>query len=165
MTVKLLTKPHLEFLSFERGCTGPSEYTLVKMPHSWKSRVTAQIYLSLQSHSHLRQHWFIYQYSSNKIPLTCDTSKEQHYFSPNCHLPNVSPMAQFYRRHCELSYQLTQRVSICTWNECQVIRLWSNNSINRKNNSRIRSSLGCMLGVLLCMKRLHFVRRNWRKKN
>ena len=43
MTLKLLTEHHLEFLSFKGGCTGSSESTLVKMPHCWKSHVTAQI--------------------------------------------------------------------------------------------------------------------------
>ena len=43
MTVKLLTKHHLEFLSLKGGCTGSSESTLVKMPHCWKSHVAAQI--------------------------------------------------------------------------------------------------------------------------
>ena len=43
MIVKLLTEHHLEFLSFKGGCTGSSESTLVKMPHCWKSHVTAQI--------------------------------------------------------------------------------------------------------------------------
>ena len=42
MSVKLLTEHHLEFLSFTGGCTGSSESTLVKMPHCWKSHVTAQ---------------------------------------------------------------------------------------------------------------------------
>ena len=41
MTVKLLTEQHFEFLSLKGGCTGWSEYTLVKMPHCWKSHVTA----------------------------------------------------------------------------------------------------------------------------
>ena len=41
MTVKLLTEHHLEFLSLKRGCTGCSESTLIKMPHCWKSHVTA----------------------------------------------------------------------------------------------------------------------------
>ena len=40
MTVKLLTKHHLEFLSLKVGCTGLHESTLVKMPHCWKSHVT-----------------------------------------------------------------------------------------------------------------------------
>ena len=42
MTIKLLTY-HLEFLSFNGGCTGSSKSTLVKMPHCWKSRVTAHL--------------------------------------------------------------------------------------------------------------------------
>ena len=42
MTVKLLTEHHLEFLSLKGNCTGSIESTLVKMPHCWKSRVTAQ---------------------------------------------------------------------------------------------------------------------------
>ena len=43
MTVKLLTKHHLDFLSLKVDCTGSYESTLVKMPHCWKSHVTAQI--------------------------------------------------------------------------------------------------------------------------
>ena len=43
MSVKLLTEHHLEFLSLNGGYTGSSEYTLVKMPHCWKSHVTAPI--------------------------------------------------------------------------------------------------------------------------
>ena len=42
MSVKLLTEHYLEFLSLKGGCTGSSESTLVKMPHCWKSHVTAQ---------------------------------------------------------------------------------------------------------------------------
>ena len=43
LSVKLLIERHLEFLSLKGCCTGSSEYTLVKMPHCWKSRVTAHI--------------------------------------------------------------------------------------------------------------------------
>ena len=43
MTVELLIEHHLEFLSLKGGCTGSSEYTLVKMPHCWKSHVAAHI--------------------------------------------------------------------------------------------------------------------------
>ena len=43
MSVKLLTEHHLEFLSLKGGCRGSSESTLVKMPHCWKSHVTAHI--------------------------------------------------------------------------------------------------------------------------
>ena len=45
MTVKLLTEQHLEFLSLTGGCTGSFEYTHVKMPHGWKSRVAAHTLL------------------------------------------------------------------------------------------------------------------------
>ena len=43
MSVRLLTEHHLRFLSLKGGCTGSSESTLVKMPHCWKSRVTAHL--------------------------------------------------------------------------------------------------------------------------
>ena len=43
MNVKLLTEHHLEFLSLKGGCTGSFECILVKMPHCWKSCVTAQM--------------------------------------------------------------------------------------------------------------------------
>ena len=43
MSVKLLTEQHLVFLNLKGGCTGSSESTLIKMPHCWKSHVTAQL--------------------------------------------------------------------------------------------------------------------------
>ena len=43
MIVELLTEYHLEFLSLKGGCRGLSESILVKMPHCWKSHVTAQM--------------------------------------------------------------------------------------------------------------------------
>ena len=43
MSVTLLTEHHLEFLSLKGGCTGSSEFQLVKMPHCWKSYVTAHV--------------------------------------------------------------------------------------------------------------------------
>ena len=46
MSVKLLTEHHLEFLSLKGGCTGSSESIHVKMPHCWKSHVTAQMWQS-----------------------------------------------------------------------------------------------------------------------
>ena len=39
----LWTEHHLEFLSLNGGFTGASEFIIVKMPHCWKSRVTAQL--------------------------------------------------------------------------------------------------------------------------
>ena len=43
MSVKLLTEHHLEFLHLKGGFTVWSESTLVKMPHCWKSHVSAHI--------------------------------------------------------------------------------------------------------------------------
>ena len=36
LNIKLPAEHHLEFLSLKGGCTGSSESTLVKMPHSWE---------------------------------------------------------------------------------------------------------------------------------
>ena len=44
MTVKLLTEHHLEFLRLKGGYIGSSESTIVKMPHCWKSHVTAKLF-------------------------------------------------------------------------------------------------------------------------
>ena len=41
MIVKLLTKPHLEFLSLKGGCREWLESRHVKMSNSWKSHATA----------------------------------------------------------------------------------------------------------------------------
>ena len=49
MSVKLLTEHHLELQSLKGGCRGSSESTLVKMPHCWKSRETAQLQLLWES--------------------------------------------------------------------------------------------------------------------
>ena len=43
MNVQLLAEHRLEFLGLKGGCTGSSESTLVKIPHCWKSHVTAQM--------------------------------------------------------------------------------------------------------------------------
>ena len=47
MSVKLLTEHHLEFLSLKGDCTGSSESRLVKIPHCWKSHVTAHMFVNL----------------------------------------------------------------------------------------------------------------------
>ena len=41
MIVKLLTEHHLDFLRLKGGGRASPESTLVKMPHCWKSHVTA----------------------------------------------------------------------------------------------------------------------------
>ena len=43
MIVKLLTEHYLEFLSLKAGCKGSSGSAIIKMPHCWKSHVTAHI--------------------------------------------------------------------------------------------------------------------------
>ena len=53
MNIKLLTEYHLEFLSLKGGFIGSSETTLVKMPHRWKSLVTAQLCLGI----YLKKWW------------------------------------------------------------------------------------------------------------
>ena len=52
MNVKPLIEHHLEFLSLKGGCTGSPESYLVKIPHCWKSHVTADtaiLHISLQT--------------------------------------------------------------------------------------------------------------------
>ena len=46
MSIKLLNRHHLEFLSLKGGYTGSSESTLIKMLHSWKSHVVAHLFLN-----------------------------------------------------------------------------------------------------------------------
>ena len=48
MPVKLLSEHHLEFLSLKGGCTGSSEFTIVKMQHCWKPHVTAHFLSCIQ---------------------------------------------------------------------------------------------------------------------
>ena len=48
-TVKLLFKQQLEFLSLTGGCTGSTESMHLKIPHCWKSHVTAQLYVKFDS--------------------------------------------------------------------------------------------------------------------
>ena len=55
MTLKLLAEHHLEFLSFKGGFSGSSESLHIKMPHCWKSHVTAHIYLKIRSKDKLSE--------------------------------------------------------------------------------------------------------------
>ena len=50
MTIKLLTKLHLEFINLKECCISSSESTLAKMPHCRKSHVTAQLFYCIYSH-------------------------------------------------------------------------------------------------------------------
>ena len=51
MTVKVLTEHHFELLSLRGGCTASSESIHVKLPHCWKSHVTAHLfYVQVANH-------------------------------------------------------------------------------------------------------------------
>ena len=63
MPLKLLTEHRLEFLSLKGDCTGSSESTHVKMPHCWKSHVTAQLCQNMLALLNL-----IYHSTSGVIP-------------------------------------------------------------------------------------------------
>ena len=77
MSVKLLTEHNLEFLSFKRDCTGSSESTLVKMPHCWKSHVTAQILVHNKNVPCIlidrKESHFIYR-MNKALKISCDSS-------------------------------------------------------------------------------------------
>ena len=57
MNVKLLTEHNLEFLILKADYTCSAESALVKMPHCWKSRVTAHILADMlfQEREHVKQ--------------------------------------------------------------------------------------------------------------
>ena len=59
MSVKLLTKQHLEFLSLKGGCTGSCDSSLVKMPHFWKSHVVAHLWGNHLAEED-RESWFLF---------------------------------------------------------------------------------------------------------
>ena len=53
MSVKLLTEHNLEFLCLKGGCTGSFESTYVKMPHCWKSYVSAHLQIPVRNACYL----------------------------------------------------------------------------------------------------------------
>ena len=68
MSVKLLTKHLLEVLSLKGGCTCSSESTLVKVPHCWKSRVTAQMIEKIRKWD---RHVLLIQVGTSSVRWTC----------------------------------------------------------------------------------------------
>ena len=44
MNIRLLAEHYFELLSLKGSCTCSSESTLIKMPHCWKSHVTAHVF-------------------------------------------------------------------------------------------------------------------------
>ena len=67
---KLLTEHHLEFLPLKGGCTDSSESTPVKMPHCWKSHVTAHIRFRYLSHR-------LHMYRQNRTRASVCTQSRQ----------------------------------------------------------------------------------------
>ena len=57
MSVKLLTEHTLEFLSLKEGCTGWSESKHIKMPHCWKSRITAHMKMNPTKYQTIKEGW------------------------------------------------------------------------------------------------------------
>ena len=90
MSVKLLTENNLEFLLFKGEHTGLSESTLVKMPHCWKSHVTA--------------HYLIIIYI---VPLTCEDDSEVSLLSLHIHYS--------FRYHHSLCFQGKEVRKIGIW--------------------------------------------------
>ena len=72
MCVKLLTEHPLEFLSLKGGYRGSSESKHCKMPHCWKSHVTADMHLSWKKNSvhGIQQNWRPRKKSINKVELS-----------------------------------------------------------------------------------------------
>ena len=79
MIVKLLTAHHLEFLSLKEGCTGSSESRLVKLPHCWKSHVTAHSLMSVIVAFPGHTHYSLV--SSSRIPSLVQLFYENIYLS------------------------------------------------------------------------------------
>ena len=75
MTVKLQTEHYLEFLSLTGGCTGSSEYTLVKIPHCWKSHVAAHFFCFQQRLQEIRHRWTIYGGDKGTVCCVRDDSE------------------------------------------------------------------------------------------
>ena len=98
MNIKLLTEHHLEFLCFTGGCTGLSESTLVKMPHCWKSHVTA--------HIHIGQHRRIWYLSQQE---TVNAHKCLHL----CAVLSESLLLEFTKYRLEVEEGSNKRLNLC----------------------------------------------------
>ena len=76
MSVKLMTEQHLEFQSLKGGCTGFLESIHVKMPHCWKSYVTAQLSL-ISFYEYVEHHDKMQGYGNSKFLLVQGQVKSQ----------------------------------------------------------------------------------------
>ena len=94
MSVKLLTEHHLVFLSLEGGYTGSSESTLVKIPHCWKSHVTALISIIISINSFNMHHCPILAHLGYMLTVICS----DHWLSVMCRAPCVIWFQQLLQR-------------------------------------------------------------------
>ena len=117
MTLKLLTEHHLEFLSLKGGCTGSSESTYVKMPHCWKSHVTAHITLF----SSARELMNIISYLLQSISRKSTDGKLHHGNSPVVQ-PGVS---EGIKRYLCMLYRIITALIIFLNNNIQFLYDWT----------------------------------------
>ena len=71
----------MEFLSLIGGCTGSSESTLVKISHSWKLHVTAQVYTKISGSS-----------AASKIKFDVNVTQILTVYSAESRSPDIQPM-------------------------------------------------------------------------
>ena len=64
MNIKLQTEQNLEFLSLKGGCTGSSESTHVKIPHSYLSRMRESFVQNAHGDLSSRVHRLQYLFAS-----------------------------------------------------------------------------------------------------
>ena len=79
MSVNLLAEQHLEFLSFRGDCIGSSDSIHVKMPHCWKSHVTAVYMYTTYENSKAEQH--------QQIPRKCRAHLQGN--TPTCYVTMI----------------------------------------------------------------------------
>ena len=134
--VKLLNEHHLEFLSLKGSYIGLSESTLVKMPHCWKSHVTAQMVMIIPMQLLLLTIHCLCHYMYQETPHEHETSGQdarkhvfrvcnhsktclkrplskrvQLVFKTNYRLMQVKSIAAFFRP--SLSYHMPLRSLFC----------------------------------------------------
>ena len=107
VSVKLLTKHLLEVLSLKGGCRGSSESALVKMPHCWKSHVTAHLWSFSDVNDFAR--WFFH---SMKLDLPYIRSLEplpMHDYIETFLRDNI------WRVYCPMESDVVERLHDAEW--------------------------------------------------
>ena len=100
MTVKLLTEHYLEFLSLKGGCTGSSEFTLVKMPHCLKSHVTAHLLVISHFHDVLKTKGAQSKHLQQNQTRTSACSYMPFYLTDKCYPDTYMPVHFGIREKC-----------------------------------------------------------------